>query len=212
MPPSPPALIIMTRYPRPGRVKTRLIPALGPQGAARLHGRLTARVAAQARALAARRPLRLLVSHAGGNREEMEAWLGAGLEYWPQPTGDLGQRMHQALALALEQEAPAAMLVGSDLPDLDAALLARAFDLLREALLVLGPAQDGGYYLVGLTRPAPGLFEPLPWGGPRVWEATLARARELGLAPALLPVLRDLDSPEDLAHHQARWSDLKEGT
>ncbi len=193
-----PRLIVFTRYPEPGQCKTRLIPALGAEGAARLQAELGRRVLAWGLDLARRRELVIQVSHAGGTPEQMRSWLGLAPLYRPQASGGLGQRMHEAFVQALAQGAPAAVLVGTDLPGLDSSILGQALDALQEKDLALGPARDGGYYLVGLKRPAPELFVGIPWSTDQVLAQTLARAKALGLSCSLLPELNDLDEPGDL--------------
>ena len=193
-------LLLFTRFPRPGHSKTRLIPALGEEGAALLHARLAEHAAAQARALAAQRGAHLIVCHADGDERAMSAWLGPDLSYRPQHGPDLGARMADAFAEVFKAGAKRAVLMGSDCPALDTALLDRAFAALSGGDLVLGPAADGGYTLVGLRRPIAQLFDGMAWGGPDVFAETLLRARRLGLRIALLDTLRDIDRPEDLEH------------
>jgi len=111
---------------------------------------------------------------------------------------DLGERMHHALGTALAR-APRAVLVGSDCPALDAAYIEEAFTALATADLVLGPALDGGYVLIGARRLDRRLFDGVPWGTGEVLAQTLARAAALHWEVALLAPLRDIDRPEDLA-------------
>lgn len=196
---APERLIVLTRLPRPGLAKTRLIPSLGPEGASGLQRELTRRLLARARRLALARPLEIEVRHADGGPEEVEAWLGEGPTYAPQGGEDLGERLAEAIDGAFAQGAQRVVAVGADVPDLDEAVLSHALDALVHTPLVLGPATDGGYYLVGLARPEPGLFRGVAWGGPLVLDQTLERAAGLGLKPVLLPRLADLDRPEDLA-------------
>ena len=192
-------IIIFTRYPRPGRCKRRLIPLLGPAGAAALQRSLTQGVVAWAHLLARQRPgLEIEVCHQGGDRLGLRSWLGPEPSYRPQGGGDLGRRMHRALARALAQGCQGAVLVGSDIPGLTAPIMAQALEALARADLVLGPARDGGYYLVGLRRPRPEVFQGLDWGGPRVLAQTLERARRAGMRIRLLEDLADIDRPEDL--------------
>ena len=117
-----------------------------------------------------------------------------------QEGADLGERLHRALAAAAAEHSLVAA-VGSDLPRLAVERVEEAFARLAAgAPVVLGPAEDGGYYLVGVRSEAlsPRLFADVPWSGPRVLAATLARCAELGLTPALLPAEADVDTPEDL--------------
>ncbi|MFH1059409.1 MAG: TIGR04282 family arsenosugar biosynthesis glycosyltransferase, partial [Pseudomonadota bacterium] len=179
--PAPARLILFTRWPAPGQAKTRLIPALGPEGAALLHAALTQRALAWCLALIRQHPALLELRCVGAPAAAFRRWLGWAPLIRPQAEGDLGARMHQALSEALAEGADRVVLMGSDCPGLTDAVLAQAFAALHDHDLVLGPATDGGYYLVGLTRPAPELFADITWGTERVLEQTLAAARRAGL-------------------------------
>jgi rSAM/selenodomain-associated transferase 2/rSAM/selenodomain-associated transferase 1 len=191
-------LMVFTRWPQLGRVKTRLIPALGAAGAAELQRKMTERTLAWARRLARRRPLNLEVRYDGCDELTISAWLGPGPVYVPQGPGDLGQRMSRALHEALQEGARRVVLVGSDIPALEDGLMERAFNLLESKQAVFGPSRDGGYYLIGLSAPAPSLFQAIDWGSERVLAQTLAAAEAAGLEHSLLPALADVDLPEDL--------------
>ena len=192
---TPPArLLVFSRYPQAGKSKTRLIPALGPQGAAALQRRMTERTLAWAR-LAPYTQIELCYD---GDRAAMHAWLGRRANLRSQGEGDLGMRMNHCLNRALAEGAPAALLFGCDIPGNTSSNLTRALEALREADLVLGPAKDGGYYLVGLKKPAPGLFEGMSWSHGQVLAQTLERAARLGLRSALVDTLSDVDHPRDL--------------
>ena len=189
-----PRVALFARYPEPGRAKTRLIPALGPDGAAALHRRLTERSLAALRASGLPFELR----HTGAAPEAFRAWLGGAVPLVEQGEGDLGARMARAAA-----DAPA-ILVGADLPDLAPRHLRAAAAALETHRAVVGPAEDGGYWLIGLREPMPFLFEPMAWGTADVLAETMARLAARGVAPALLERMADLDRPEDLP----RWPDL----
>ena len=192
-------LIIFTRYPEAGKAKTRLIPALGPEGAAELHRQMAEHTVAQARSLQARsEPVSVEVRFAGGSAEQMQAWLGGDLQLQPQSEGGLGDRMAQAFQSAFTAGASAAIVIGTDCPDLDADLLEKAFQELRQHDLVLGPANDGGYYLIGLRRSIPDLFQGVAWSTAAVLQQTVAIGEGLGLTIARLPTLSDVDYPADL--------------
>ncbi|MBI4798935.1 MAG: TIGR04283 family arsenosugar biosynthesis glycosyltransferase [Desulfarculus sp.] len=191
-------LIIFTRYPEPGQVKTRLIPALGASGAADLALRLAQETLAWGLLLARREPLRLEVRFDGGDEAAMRSWLGLAPLYRPQGQGDLGQRMARALHQALQEGEERVVLVGIDCPRRDDRLMSQALQALASHDLVLGPAQDGGYYLVGLSRSAPAIFQGIAWGGPEVLRQTMAAAGRAGLATRLLTTLPDIDRPQDL--------------
>jgi rSAM/selenodomain-associated transferase 1 len=192
-------LIVFGRYPRVGKTKTRLIPALGPVGAAALQKRLAEKTVATARQTAIRIGARLVFCHDGGREQQLRQWLGGRpIHFRPQATGDLGRRMHLAMQCAFDGGARRVVLVGTDIPGLTAAILEQAFTALDEKDLVLGPSIDGGYWLVGMTRPE-NIFDGIRWSRPDVLENTLTLARRKGMTPGLLDPLNDLDTPGDLA-------------
>lgn len=191
-------LIIFSRYPEPGKTKTRLIPALGAEGAATLHRQMTAHTLAEARELQRACALSVEVHFAGGNHQQMQTWLGAELIYRQQSEGDLGDRLAAAFATAFAAGMTRVIIIGTDCPDLHSAILLQAFQALTQHDLVLGPAQDGGYYLIGLQRLFPELFVGVSWGTASVRQQTVEIAKALDLAIAFLPLLSDIDRPEDL--------------
>lgn len=195
---NPQQLIVFGRYPRPGKTKTRLIPALGPVGAAELQRRLTERTVAVAKRCLGRTGARLAVHHAGGSKKQMRRWLGRrDIDYVPQAPGDLGGRMFESLRSAFDQGARRVVLVGTDIPQLVPAHLEAAFDRLEHHDLVIGPSKDGGYWLVGMSRPK-NIFEGIAWSTATVLETTLNLARRKGMTASLLDPLSDLDNSDDL--------------
>ncbi|GAP98218.1 TIGR04282 family arsenosugar biosynthesis glycosyltransferase [Leptolyngbya sp. NIES-2104] len=200
-------LVIFTRYPEPGKAKTRLIPALGDVAAAELHRQMTERTLTQVRLLQQSYPVSVEVWFAGGDRDQMQTWLGADLYYQPQPEGDLGDRMSQAFQVGFDRGVKATVIIGTDCPELETRLLTQAFENLQQTDLVLGPATDGGYYLIGLRRFESGLFRSIAWSTDRVFEQTVEIATQVNLSIACLPMLTDIDRPEDLSvWHQVKTS------
>ncbi|MBM0741631.1 TIGR04282 family arsenosugar biosynthesis glycosyltransferase [Phormidium sp. CLA17] len=191
-------LIIFTRYPEAGKAKTRLIPALGAEGAAALHRQMVDHTLQQAQIFQFQHPACVEVRFAGGNRVLMQRWLGTDLMYTVQGEGDLGDRMARSFQSAFNSGVDRTLIIGTDCPDLNATLLERAFCQLQHHDLVLGPASDGGYYLIGLRRFIPQLFMNIEWSTDSVLERTVAIAAELNLSVALLPILSDVDYPADL--------------
>lgn len=190
-------LLVFARYPVPGQAKTRLIPALGPEGAAQLHRRLTEHAAGVARAAAARAGARVTICFTGAVRRDFRTWLGTDLSYAAQPAGGLSTRMRQAFASAFRDHAQRVVAFGTDIPALSTALLHQAFAGLAGHDVVLGPAADGGYYLIGLKRERPELFADVEWGTESVFAQTRAAIERQGLTVTLLPTLGDVDRPED---------------
>jgi uncharacterized protein len=191
-------LIIFTRYPTPGKVKTRLIPAVGAVGAALLHRRMTAQVIDRSQVLQSDLPVTITIHFDGDDYQQMSDWLGADLVYQSQGEGDVGERMARSFA-AVCQRNSSVVLIGTDCPELTTAILAQAFDLLDSGRdLVLGGAVDGGYYLIGMGAYRPELFVDIDWSTDRVLSQTFAIANRLNLAIGYLPTLTDIDRPEDL--------------
>lgn len=193
-------LIVFTRYPEPGKAKTRLIPALGDAGAANLHRQMAEHTLAQARSLQKEQSVSIEVQFTGGDLAQMQAWLGEDVKYRSQSAGELGERLIQAFEVAFGQNATAVVAIGTDCPSLREDILSAAFERLTTTDLVLGEATDGGYYLIGLRKLIPELFKNISWSTDLVFQQTLAIAHQLKLTTALLPVLDDIDRPEDLKH------------
>ncbi|MFQ4138079.1 TIGR04282 family arsenosugar biosynthesis glycosyltransferase [Nodosilinea sp. PGN35] len=198
LPKQPFGLLMFTRYPEPGRTKTRLIPHLGAAGAATLQRQMAEHVLHQVTAAAQALPLAVEVHFAGGSVAQMQQWLGDTVTYRAQSSGDLGDRLVAAFRQSFELGRPGAIAVGSDCPALGAHHLEAALQALERGAVALGPATDGGYYLIGLRQLEPALFETIAWGTERVLEQTLAAATARGLAVELLPPLTDIDTPADL--------------
>ncbi len=181
-----------------GRVKTRLSPALPPRLACELYrGMLRDALAAAQAASADHRTLWWAEPLAGGPDPDVPPdWTVA-----RQRGGDLGERLADAFAALLRAPADRALVMGADCPALDGSRIGAALARLEEHDMVVGPALDGGYTLIGLQRPCPALFEDVPWSTPQVLARTLERAAALGLRVARLEPLADLDTPAALV----RW-------
>ena len=195
-------LLVFTRYPAAGSSKTRLIPELGPDGAAQLHKRMIERLLDEARQAQQQLSFTLHVEYSGCSPAVAREWLGP-LSSAEQGAGDLGAKMKTALAAAFRRGVTTAVLVGSDIPGIDAALLCRAFVALEQSPVVLGPARDGGYYLIGLQacsagRLLPLLFDKMRWSTATVLAKTRDRLEQDGSSPFMLPTLQDIDRPEDV--------------
>lgn len=191
-------LLMFTRYPEPGHTKTRLIPHLGAEGAATLQRQMTEHVLTQMTAAAQRLPLAVEVHFAGGSLAQMQDWLGDTVTYWAQSTGSLGDRLIAAFSQSFALGRPGAIAIGSDCPALGAEHLAAALQAMERVDVAIGPATDGGYYLIGLRQLEPALFKDIDWGTERVLKQTLAVATAQGLTVELLAPLTDVDYPEDL--------------
>jgi len=191
-------LIVFIRYPEPGKVKTRLIPDVGAEAAAFLYKQMAEYTLQQARELQLFRPILIEVWFTGGSEAQMRNWLGDDYDYYLQPEGGLGDRLSYALQTAIAQGGNSVILIGTDCPELDTAILDRGFRELQQHDLILGPATDGGYYLIGLKRFVPQLFTDIPWSTAVVLQKTVKAAEELGLTISCLPYLTDIDTAKDI--------------
>jgi uncharacterized protein len=180
------SLLVMAKAPVPGRVKTRLCPPLTPEQAAALALAALEDTLAAAAACTAERRVVVLDGEPG-------AWLPAGFEVRPQPGGGLGARM----AAAFAEVGPSALLIGSDAPQVTPALLDAGLAALEHHDAALGPADDGGYWAIGLRRAVAGVFDGVPMSEPGTAAAQRARLAVLGLSVAELAPLRDVDTVED---------------
>ncbi|MBD2344454.1 TIGR04282 family arsenosugar biosynthesis glycosyltransferase [Anabaena subtropica] len=201
----PQHLIIFTRYPEPGKTKTRLIPALGTLGAANLQREMTEYTISQVRELQKVVNVSVEVRFAGGDLQLMEEWLGCDLVYQPQGNGDLGSRIERSLYNAFQDHAQQVVIIGTDCPGLNSRILAQAFAQKDTVDLILGPAIDGGYYLIGLRRFIPELFVNIDWGTSQVLHQTVDIANRLNILYHHLSPLADVDRPEDLPIWQRIW-------
>lgn len=202
---SPAAVLVFVRAPQPGRVKTRLAATIGAGPALRVYRRLAEHAVAQALALAPEVSVRIHFTPAEAGAV-VRGWLGDGPAYLPQPDGELGARMRAAFDAAFAAGFGRVAVVGSDLPELTSALIRQGLDLLETHAAVVGPARDGGYYLLGLDRPVEGVFDGVPWSTDGVLAATLARLRAGGMEPVLLESLADVDTAEDLPAGWREWA------
>ena len=197
------ALVIFAKSPVAGFAKTRLIPALGAAGAAKLAERLLVHCIAQAME-GGFDHLELCVTPDTAHPAFRRLCSQHGAALTLQGEGDLGMRMHRALDRLLLQHARV-LLIGTDAPSLDAARLRLAACALEGHDAVFVPALDGGYALIGLRQPAPSLLLDMTWSTAEVMAQTRARARAAGLRWTELEPVADVDEPADLVHLPPQW-------
>lgn len=196
------ALVMFAKAPIPGQVKTRLSPALTEDEAATLHGSFVLDTLERTKAAAGKFKLpidRFLACAPSSSHvffRIMEARHGVAL--LDQQGDDLGARMHQVFASLFAQGYQRVCLVGTDVPSLPLTHYRDAVEALMRHDLVIGPASDGGYYLIGLTQPRPDLFTSIPWSTDHVMALTQQKAVGAGLKIALLPTWSDVDTIDDL--------------
>lgn len=199
-------VIVFAKAPEPGRVKTRLAAQVGGQAATQIYRRMAERLWTLLLKAKQTEGYRLALAFdppkAG---PEMRTWLSDADAYLPQATGNLGDRIADAVDQVLDRGARAITVVGTDCPSLSSRHLVQAFEACETHPFALGPAEDGGFYALTLTpeaRPLLPQLPALPWSSPLTGTSLLEEAALLGLEGALLPALRDLDTLEDLAFHR----------
>lgn len=193
-------LILFVKAPRPGYVKTRLAADLGSEVAAAAYREMVEHLNAEIQPFAP-----VLVCHSPDEaRRELSAWLGTRHHYQPQGRGNLGQRMRRAFDAAFAAGHRRVVLIGSDCPTITAGELQSAFSKLKQCSVVLGPAVDGGYWLIGLNHPQPALFSGIRWSSKSVLHQTTSQIRRLNLSVNFLALKNDIDTASDWTTYKSR--------
>ena len=203
-------LIVFLKYPEPGKVKTRLAKALGDGKACAIYKLLAESVIKNV----APKNLKTYDGHIfftpADKENEIKNWLKSisdnerafHIQYSPQKGNTLGERMSNAFQQTLQRkDCKRCIIIGTDCPEIDATLIENAFDILKEKNVVIGPCKDGGYYLLGMSRPASDLFVDIDWSTDRVFEQTMEKIRKNNLSYGILKSLVDIDTIEDLYHY-----------
>jgi uncharacterized protein len=204
------SLLLFARYPVAGKVKTRLGPRYTPEEALELHRALLADsldLLNDAATRVSAVPI-LCLSEPGDLDAELSGRLGAALVA-AQQGDDLGARLAKAFEERFSAGFRQVVVLGSDSPHLPAERVVRAFEELEKQQVVVGPARDGGYYLIGATRLHPELFREIPWGTAQVYRETVRRARKEGITLASLPAWDDVDTPESI---RVVWKEICDRT
>lgn len=194
-----PALLVFAKYPEAGRVKTRLARGIGSEAAAKLY-RCMAEVCIQTYALV--QTDCTVYFDPPEEKTRFEQWLGNSYTYLAQPPGSLAEKLQYGITRLLEHHS-CVIALGTDSPTLPTEFITQAIESLATHDVVLGPTADGGYYLIGLSKEAPGLFENIDWSTERVLSQTLQACRRLSLSTHCLQQWHDIDEPEDLVHLHA---------
>lgn len=198
-------LNMLTRFPEAGTTKTRMIPALGADGAADLQRQLTEHIVSNLiRGPVDTAPFELTIWHKGGSSARMKTWLGETIDYRAQTGDSLARIILNAFNHSFSRGAQKTVVIGSDCPGINLDLIESAFHGLEKNDLILGPAADGGYYLIGLKNgvqhAAMLLDENLAWGKKELYSQVLDTAEHAGIRTQSLTVLNDIDTPDDLVH------------
>lgn len=201
---SNPVILIFLKAPREHTVKTRLARTIGSKAALKAYGAL-------ARFQLSRLPLgwpaQLHFTPADAALE-VKTWVGKKWSLQPQVEGDLGDKLNHAVEEHFKENQQPVFLIGTDCPGLDSIHFQRAADELEQADIAIGPATDGGYYLLGLRQPCSALFRNIDWGSEKVLEQTINAAKEQNLKTALLSPLSDVDTEEQWQTAKKQFPDL----
>ncbi len=205
-------IVLLTRVPERGKSKTRLIPTLGIDGVSSLHLALCKRTFDLLSAIADANHASV-EAHFAGSGDNIEICfptcrISSKIRFVPQKGESLGKRLQNAIRTAFAEGSKRVVAIGSDCPDINQHVIDAAWSKLDSNDVVIGPATDGGYYLIGLRRPEDEIFEEINWSTPKVLEQTLKRCRANGLKYSLLHSLPDIDEPEDLVHCRAIGGEL----
>jgi len=195
-------LIVFVKNPRPGKVKTRLAESVGDKKALRIYHRLLEYTKSVVRPLAIAGDAEIQVWFSS-HIPENGFWKELDIQQKVQQPGDLGERMNHASETVFDEGYEKAVIIGSDCAELTASRIREAFRTLDRVDVVIGPSDDGGYYLIGLNSVQPRLFEAMPWSEPDLLRQTIDRIKEEGLSCTLLERLNDVDTLED-------WESVKD--
>jgi uncharacterized protein len=187
---------LMVKYPEPGMVKTRLAADIGMEQAALIYRQLITRVMNQTMPIGAGYE-RYMFYDPPNRKQDFVSWFPDEI-FMAQSGGDVGRRMDNVIRRLLKKGADKAVITGSDIPDISSEIILRAFEMLDRVDVVLGPARDGGYYLIGMKRPIPEVFRNITWSSKDVFMETVKVIKLSGISYGALPALSDLDTIEDL--------------
>ena len=191
------ALVIFIRFPRPGKVKSRLALSLGAEKATNFY-RLCAEYVFRESAKVSGEVRRYVFYSDRNDKDEIKQWAGPQFYFSPQAEGSLGIRIEHAFRYVFNEGAREAIILASDVPDISAEIINDAISALGYYDIVVGPAHDGGYYLLGMKRLHQELFRGISWSTEKVFKQTLSLTEKLGLTTYCLPSLRDIDTEADL--------------
>jgi len=194
-------LMVFVKYPTPGAVKQRLAQHLGSDRAAEIYKKIAETIVSKVAPASSEDYILEIYFSPQEDEKLVRQWLAENEYFSPQQGSDLGERMLNAFKHVFEKGCKRAVLIGSDCPDISRDIITQSFDILKAKHIVLGPAYDGGYYLIGVREPKPELFSNIEWGTEKVLSQTIDKINAAGLSLGLLPMLRDIDRVGDLQYY-----------
>lgn len=207
------ALMIFVKYPEPGKVKTRLAKTLGAKEAARLYRVMAEDVIRRLGTNVHGKYDTIIFFDPPDRASDIKDWLGSGRSYTPQSGRDLGEKLANAFRTVFDLGARRAVVIGTDCLSITGEIITGALQHLEKKDVVIGPAEDGGYYLLGLSRNIPELFGSVDWSTDKVFRQTVEKAKRLGLSYTTLERLKDLDEYSDISisHQHLLQRDARKG-
>lgn len=199
-------IIVFAKYPENGKVKTRLSATIGENFAKNFYKICAEHTFEEILKVNDKNKEQFLFYSDKKNKNKISEWTENKFLCFPQRGKDLGEKMLNAFKTIKKENATKAIIVGTDLPDISSDILNKSFELLNDSDIVIGPATDGGYYLLGMKKIYKELFSNMPWSSDILFDKTLNVIKELGLEASILPELSDIDTEEDL------WNWIKNGT
>jgi len=190
------SIIIFTRYPIEGKVKTRLASTIGNHHAKEFYKMISEIIINDTKLI--RNSYKYVFYSDEAEKEMVKKWLGRSFLYSHQEGKELGERMTNAFRKVFSHGAKKAIIIGTDIPDLSSQIIKEAIRKLDKTDLVIGPSKDGGYYLLGMKKYLPALFKNIEYGTNSVFAETIAKAEKLNLTYSTLELLQDIDTEEDL--------------
>ena len=187
-------ILEFAKYPQPGHVKTRLAASLGSEEACRIYSAMAQKTHYELLKLQGQGEACVIVYADGADRQKISGWLRGAYNTWLQPDGDLGARLEYAFCKAFEMGFQMVIAVGTDCPGLTAGKIQKAAGQLKQFDVVIVPATDGGYVLIGTNAFQPALFRQITWSSDRVLEQTLQQAKAKNMSVALLGPETDVDT------------------
>ena len=198
-------VIVFCKYPVEGKVKTRIANTMGNEFAVKLY-KIFAEHTFQ-ELLKTDSVFPYLFFKGKEDRGKIEDWTGREFLLETQEGDDLGERMYNAFKKVIDRGSAKTIIVGTDIPDVSSDIIRKAFQALDNSDIVIGPSNDGGYYLLGMKKLYKGLFSGIEWSGNSVLSATLDKINSLNLSYSILPELIDIDTEDDLKKWLAKYSD-----
>ena len=198
-------IIIFCKYPIEGNVKTRIAKTIGNEVSVNLYKLLSEYIFQEL--LKTENVFQYLFYDNNADRDKIKKWAGAEFTYELQEGNDLGEKMYNAFNKVIDRGSTKTIIVGTDIPDISSDIIQKAFQALNNSDVVIGPAMDGGYYLLGMKRLYKSFFTGIEWSNHTVLKKTLEKINSLNLSYSMLPELIDIDTEEDLKNWLSQDSD-----